>query len=103
MGFLLKARMLLVLSEEHKEHLSFLTKVDVDGEPLYHHLLVTKQASFLVVCVGMCVQLLGSSAGYQWSSLGRGPTLESTNLQLVSGHFTNMNWVDCHLHACHCC
>lgn len=27
-------KMLLVLSEEHKEHLSFLTKVDVEGEQL---------------------------------------------------------------------
>lgn len=26
--------MLLVLSEEHKEHLGFLTKVDVDGKQL---------------------------------------------------------------------
>ena len=27
--------MLLVLSEEHKEHLSFLTKVDVEGERVF--------------------------------------------------------------------
>ena len=26
--------MLLVLSEEHKEHLSFLTKVDIEGKPV---------------------------------------------------------------------
>ena len=46
------ARMLLVLSEEHKEHLSFLTKVDVDGKcSLRQVILGLPSMSLMVLCV----------------------------------------------------
>lgn len=69
--------MLLVLSEEHKEHLSFLTKVDVEGKVIKWRL-----NSILAPVLQWC----GSSAEYLLNSSGKALTKECTNLQLVSGH-----------------
>ncbi len=44
--------MLLVLSDEHKEHLSFLTKVDVEGE----WLLVLGSLALIVSPGAACMQ-----------------------------------------------
>lgn len=67
--------MLLVLSEEHKEHLGFLTKVDVEGKCDKWRL-----HSFLARVLQWC----GSFAEYLLSSSGKAQTKECTNLQLVS-------------------